>query len=81
MTRDEAKKPIETAVIPMSESEVGFSLELAQKLRSKGEVVDVVLTDRKLGDKLKYAAKVAKQAIVIGEAEVKSGEYAVKEFK
>ena len=36
--------------------------------------------DKKLGDKMKYASKIAKNAIVIGDAEVASKKYRVKEF-
>lgn len=78
---DEAKeKPIDYAVIPISESEVTFAMEVARKIRSEGNSATVVATDKKLGDKMKYASRIAKRAIVIGEAEVASGKYRVKEF-
>jgi histidyl-tRNA synthetase len=43
--------------------------------------VTVIVGDKKLGDKMKYAAKIAKGAIVIGDAEVASRKYRIKEFQ
>jgi histidyl-tRNA synthetase len=74
------KKPLDTVIVPMSAEQYEFSFNLAKDLRADGKVVDVVLTDKKLGDKLTYASKIADSAIVIGENEVKSGEYTVKQF-
>ncbi len=73
-------KPIDICICPISAAELPFSEQLAQKLRGEGKIVDVVLTDKKLGDKLKYAAKIATSAIVIGEDEVKTGKYELKSF-
>ena len=73
-------KPIEVAVVPISEKENEFALKVAAEVRGKGKSVTVVATDKKLGDKMKYAAKIAKSAIVIGDAEVASGKYRIKEF-
>ena len=42
--------------------------------------VTIVFTDKKLGDKLTYAAKIAQNGIVIGESEVASGALKVKDF-
>ena len=74
------EKPIEYAIIPISENELEFALNLAQEFRNKGETVTVVMLNKKLGDKLTYAAKIAKNGIVIGEDEVKTGKYETKEF-
>lgn len=68
------------AIIPISEAEVGFALELAERKRAEGAIVDVVMLEKKMGDKLKYAAKIAKKAIIIGENEVKSGKFEVREL-
>ena len=38
------------------------------------------ITDKKLGDKLTYASKIAKNAIVIGENEAKTHSYKAKSF-
>lgn len=74
------EKPINYAIVPISENELEFAFNLAKEFRSKGETVTVVMLDKKLGDKLTYAAKIAKNGIVIGEDEVKSGKYEIKEF-
>lgn len=55
-----------------------FCLETAKKLRAKGEVVNIIWGDKKLGDKMKYAASVASVGIVIGEREVETGKVTMK---
>ena len=45
-----------------------------------GEKVTIVATDKRLGDKLTYAAKLAENGIVVGENEAKSGTYEIKKF-
>ena len=74
-------KPIEVAVVPISEKENQYAMEVAAEIREKGKSVTVVATDKKLGDKMKYASKIAESAIVVGDAEVASRRYRVKEFK
>ena len=74
------EKPLDVALIPLTDSEYSFAFDLANKLRSGGKRVDVVLTDRKLGDKFNYASKVAKAAAVIGEDEANGGEIKYKEL-
>ncbi|MBR2836812.1 histidine--tRNA ligase [Candidatus Saccharibacteria bacterium] len=76
----EVGKPVEYAVVPITDFELEFALDVAAELREKGASVTVVMSGRRLGDKLKYAADVAQKGIVIGESEVESGEYTVKEF-
>ena len=71
-------KPVDICLIPFSERELASVSELAQKLRREGKSVDIVLTDRRLGDKLKYASRVAKFAAVIGEDETKTRIYRLK---
>ena len=77
---EQSATPINYAIIPISENELDFSFQVADKLRSRGSSVTVVLTDKKLGDKLTYAAKLAKNGIVIGESEAASGSFKVKDF-
>lgn len=72
--------PIDYAIIPISENELGFSLKVAKDLRNKGSLVTLVAGDKKLGDRLAYASKIAKAAIVIGENEVATGTYEIKNF-
>ncbi len=76
----ESTKPIDYAIIPISDAELDFAFSTAAKLRANGHTVTVVLTDKKLGDKLTYAAKVAAQGIVIGESEAASESLQVKDF-
>lgn len=68
------------AIIPVSDKEVDYCLELAEELRQKQIIADTVFTDKKLGDKLKYAAKTATHAIIIGENEVKSEKPMIKDL-
>lgn len=77
---EQSATPIDYAIIPISENELDFSFQIAEKLCDRGSSVTVVLTDKKLGDKLTYAAKLAKNGIVIGESEAASGNFKVKNF-
>lgn len=77
---EQSANPIDYAIIPISENELDFSFQVADKLRGRGSSVTVVLTDKKLGDKLTYAAKLAKNSIVIGESEASSNQLQVKDF-
>ena len=80
LIKSQEEKPIDMAIVPISENELGFAMEVAKKLRKKGEKTTIVATDKKLGDKLTYASKIAKKAIVLGENEVETGVYEVKNF-
>lgn len=73
-------KVIDYAIIPISENEHDFAFSIANKIREKDQSVTIVLTDKKLGDKLTYAAKIAENGIVIGESEVTSNSLKVKNF-
>lgn len=77
---EQSTNPIDYAIIPISENELDFSFQVADKIRGRGSSVTVVLTDKKLGDKLTYAAKLAKNGIVIGESEASSNQLQVKDF-
>lgn len=66
----DSETKIDFAVIPISESEFDEALNIAKKLREKKYKTTVVLTDKKLGDKITYATKIAKNGIVIGENEI-----------
>ncbi len=80
LLKSDAEKLIDYEIIPVSENENGYAMGLAKKLREKGFVVDVVLTDKKLGDKMTYAAKIAKNGVVVGETEIVTGNLKVKNF-
>lgn len=75
------EKPVDLVLIPFSESEYEFTLNLAEKLRGCNKKIDINFTDRKIGDKFTYAAKIAKFASVIGENEVKTGNIEIKNLK
>ena len=65
----------------MSENEYKAAYNLTSKLRGQGKTADIILTDKKLGDKLNYAGKIAKYAIVVGEDEATSGNFTVKDLQ
>jgi len=75
------EKPIDLVLIPFSENEYEFTFNLAEKLRGCGKKVDINLTDKKIGDKFTYAAKIAKFASVIGGNEVETGNIEVKNLE
>lgn len=70
----------EYALIPISDAEVEYAFRLANELRSKNHSATIVLTDKKLNDKMSYAAKIADGGIVIGEEEVETGKLQIKDF-
>lgn len=71
---------VEYAIIPVSDAEIEYSFKLADEFHAKNHSATIVLTDKKLGDKLTYASKIAAGGIVIGEAEAASGELKIKDF-
>ena len=75
------ENPVDFAIVPISENEVPFCMKVAREKRDEGASATVVFSKKKLGDKLNYAAKIAKKAIVIGGNEVETGEYEIKELK
>lgn len=81
LVKASASQPIDVCLVPLSRNEYAACAKFAAELRRQGKAVDIVLTEKKLGDKLKYASRVARFAAVIGEDEVKSGTYQLKELK
>ena len=63
---------VDYVLIPLSDAEYGFTSQVAETLRKKGKSVDILYSDKKLGDKMKYASKNAKYVGVIGENEAES---------
>lgn len=61
---------LDYAIIPISEHEADEAMLIANKLRHQNYNVTVVLTNKKLGDKITYASKIAENGIVIGENEI-----------
>ena len=72
--------PVDYVLIPLSESEYLITSQIAKKLRQQGKSVDIIYSDKKLGDKMKYAAKIARFAGVIGENEGKTGTVEFKDL-
>ena len=81
LLQDQADTLLDYAVIPVSEHEQDEALNVAKELRKSNHSVSTILTDKKLSDKMSYATKIAKNGIVIGEEEVKTGAYKVKDFQ
>ncbi|MBQ1528392.1 histidine--tRNA ligase [Candidatus Saccharibacteria bacterium] len=68
------------AIVPFSnsEAEVAFAYKVAAKFRGRGKDADVVFLEKKLGDKIGFAAKTADYLVVVGDNEVKTGAFKVK---
>ena len=75
---ERTEAPVDYCLIPMSEKEYAEAFCLAKKLRKKNFAVDIVFSGKRIGDKLSHAGKIGKFGIVIGEDEVKTGKFQVK---
>lgn len=71
-------KPIDLCLIPISVNEQAAAMRLAKSLRRPDYFVDVVLSERRLGDRMKYAGQVANFVAVIGENELQSKTFKVR---
>ncbi len=78
LLKDEDFRPISYALIPITVNEQPAALQLAAKLRKAGYPTDIILTDKRLGDRMTHAAKIATSAVVLGESEVATGDYMAK---
>lgn len=74
-------KPVDVCVVPITAQEIVAAERVARELRTTGKRVDLVLSEKKLGDKLKYAGRVAQYVAVIGENEAQSGQYQLRELR
>ncbi len=72
---------LDYAIVPISDAEYNYSFNLAEKIRNNNNTADVILIEKKLGDKMSYAAKIAKNVIVIGETETETNDLKVKNFE
>ena len=69
-------------ILPMGADTVADCIELSNKLRKNGISVTLYLEDKKFKNKLAYAVKSnIKYAIFVGEDEVKSQKYTVKNLQ
>ena len=77
-----AQASADIAICVVEEKNTIFALKVASELRDEGNRVSVDLSGKKLGDQLSKANKrgVAK-VICIGDEEVKTGKYKVKDMK
>ena len=80
LINEDAVRPVDIAIIPLGEEAKSTAYDLATKLREANKIVDIILADKKLGDLMKHAANIASSGIVIGEDEVKSGKFMLKDF-
>lgn len=73
---------IDLFIVPMTPAAKGASLELAERLRSSGLIVDIAYGDRSLKGGMKAADKSgAKFSLVLGDDELSSGAAALKNMK
>ena len=77
---DSTKALLDLAIIPITTNEQAYAFRIADQFRAKDQTVSVVLSDKKLGDKITYATKIAENGIVIGESEVSTGKLTVKNY-
>ena len=70
--------PIDYCVLPFGENEYDFTLEVAKTLQNEGKIVDIDYNTAKLGNRLNRAAKIASNAIIIGDSETASREVEIK---
>jgi histidyl-tRNA synthetase len=75
-------KELDVMVLPFSEAERAAAVEVASKLRAKGERVDVALLDRKLGKALADAARAgAARVIIVAPDELSKGLVVERDMK
>ena len=74
-----APAPVDIAIICLGDTH-SVAYALTEKLRAAGKTCDVILADKKLGDLMRHAARIAKSGIVVGENEAASGNYMLKDF-
>lgn len=77
----QSANPVDYILLPLSTNEYAAAFALAAKLRAQDKSVDVDLTTRKLGDRFNRASKIADYAIVIGNDEVISQKFTVKQLQ
>ncbi len=71
-------KTIDYCLIPITIQEIDTAERLAERLRRLGHNVDVLISDKKIGQRLNIAAKNAQFAIMIGENEAQSQQFTAK---
>ncbi|MBQ1298765.1 histidine--tRNA ligase [Candidatus Saccharibacteria bacterium] len=81
LLRDNHASLIDYAIIPLSNNEIPYATKIAKALQDQKLKTSLIMTDKKLGDKISYATKFAKFGIIIGEIEANSKTARVKDFE
>ncbi len=82
ITKAEAEFPADIYICLMNREVAYYGQELAQSIRNKGIRVAIDFSFRKIGEQIKNADKVhIPNIICIGEEEIKSGEFKLKNLK
>ena len=79
LLKEAVSAPVDIAIMMLGDTRKS-AYELADKLRESGKSVDVILFNKKLGDLMRHAARIAKSGIVVGENEVRTNKYQLKDF-
>jgi histidyl-tRNA synthetase len=75
------KTPAEYLIVPFTENEVAVALDLANKMRTEGKKVEVLLEEMNIKKAFKFADKRGvKYVVPIGEDKAKSGEFVVQDM-
>ncbi len=73
---------IDLAICTLGEHAINFAMNLAQELRTQGVDVAVDVTERKVGDQIKWAIKQSIPYILcIGDDEIKDKKFIIKELE
>jgi histidyl-tRNA synthetase len=71
----------DTVVFAMSDDLYGVAVEVASKLRSEGQTVDLILEEKKAKWAFKYASRIeAKYVVIVASDEYENGEVTVKDM-
>lgn len=73
------KRELDYYIAAVSENEVSAAIKLAQKLRKDNKIVELDVSNRKVGKQAKYASNIgAKNLIILGPEELKNKKAKVK---
>lgn len=79
---DQIESLTDSLIIPMDEEANEYGIEILNKLRSRGEAVDIYLEDGKFKKKMTYADKLGvKEVIILGADELANKEVSIKNMQ
>ncbi|WP_276882449.1 histidine--tRNA ligase [Anaerococcus tetradius] len=79
---DQIESLTDSLIIPMDEEANEYGIEILNKLRSRGEAVDIYLEDVKFKKKMTYADKLGvKEVIILGADELANKEVSIKNMQ